>query len=112
MKKVLVLLVLLAVYLNWGRIERLFVSRPPVAPVQSDVVLYATSWCGYCQKTRELLAEQRIQYFEYDIEESEEGRRQYRELNGSGVPLLNIRGTIIRGYNREVILAALKSTPG
>ncbi len=110
MKTVLALSIAIALYLNWGRIERLFVSAPAAESGQSEVVLYATSWCGYCQKTRELLAEQGVRYVEYDIEKSEEGRRQHRALNGHGVPVLNIRGTIIRGYNREAILAALKRT--
>ncbi len=110
MKTVLVLSVAVALYLNWGRIERRFVIAPAAEPGQGEVVLYATSWCGYCQKTRELLAEQHVQYVEYDIEKSEEGRRQHRALKGRGVPVLNIRGTVIHGYNREAILAALKRT--
>ncbi len=110
MRKALVLVLAAALYLSWGGIERLMVSAPAADPGQSEVVLYATSWCGYCQKTRELLAEQRVQYVEYDIEKSEEGRRQHRALNGRGVPVLNIRGTIIHGYNRQAILAALKRT--
>lgn len=106
MKKLLAILIVFALYQNWDRMVRVF--RPAVAVQQGDVVLYATAWCGYCQKTRTFLADQNIPYVEYDIEKSGEGRHQYNELKGSGVPLLNIKGTVVRGYNPDGIMAALR----
>lgn len=106
MKKLLAILVVLALYQNWDRAVGLF--RPAVAVQQGDVVLYATTWCGYCQKTRAFLAEKNIPYVEYDIEKSGEGRHQYNELKGNGVPLLNVKGTVVRGYNPDGIMAALR----
>jgi len=73
-----------------------------------DVVLYATSWCGYCTKTRQLLDEKGVPYYEYDIEKSAEGNEQYRMLNGHGVPLLVVGDEIIRGYRPRMILSALE----
>ncbi|MDG1074719.1 MAG: glutaredoxin family protein [Methylophilaceae bacterium] len=63
------------------------------------VVLYATSWCGYCKKTRAFLAENNIQYTEYDIETSTHGRDEHRALGGSGVPVMVIKGDVVHGYN-------------
>ncbi len=71
------------------------------------VVLYATDWCGYCRKARELLADNNIQYTEFDIEKSDEGRRRYDDLGGNGIPLLNVNGNIINGYNKSRILKSL-----
>lgn len=69
-----------------------------------EVVLYATSWCGYCKKTRELLRDNGIAYTEYDIEKSERGRREYDELKGRGIPLMVIDGQVVRGYDANQIL--------
>jgi mycoredoxin len=66
-----------------------------------NVILYATTWCGYCKKTRAFLAKNNIQYTEYDVEESEEGRQQHKALGGNGVPVLDIKGTVIHGYSVE-----------
>lgn len=117
MKKVIVFMVVLALYQNWGRIESAFspsLSQQQLAAAQNNlqnssgkVILYGTSWCGYCKKTREFLAENNIAYTEFDIESSDEGRRRYDAINGSGVPVLEVSNTVIRGYAPEAILAAL-----
>jgi glutaredoxin len=99
---------IVALYQNWGKIEHAFAKRDRAVASVSDVTLYATSWCGYCRKTRQFLADKGIAYTEYDIEQSAEGRRQYDELGGRGVPVLVVNGTVIHGYGPEKILAALK----
>ena len=75
----------------------------------SEVVLYATQWCGYCRKTRQFLADNDIAYFEYDIENSSQGAREYKQLNGRGIPLVLVNNEVIRGYNPKAILAAVQA---
>lgn len=78
--------------------------KPELTELHQDkVVLYATEWCGYCAKTRAFLKEKNIDYVEYDIEKSAEGKAQYQLLNGRGVPLVIVKGKLIRGYNPSVI---------
>jgi len=114
MKKLLFIAVAFALYNHWGAVAGWLRGEPNVADMRGSfsvtedgVVLYATSWCGYCQKTRELLVEQNVPYIEYDIERSPEGRRQYDALRGRGVPILTVGDTVVRGYNRREILALL-----
>lgn len=107
MRNITIALVALILYVNWGRIDRFFDGEPAVTGSGSQVTLYATSWCGYCQKTRELLDEQGVIYTEFDIEKSEEGNRRYEALNGNGVPVLDVGGTVIHGYDEGRILAAI-----
>jgi len=76
---------------------------------KEKVVLYATSWCPYCEKTRVFFRENNIHYFEYDIEKSKEGRRQFDILKGNSIPLVVADGKIIRGFNTPAILKALKN---
>ena len=117
MKKLIAFIVVFALYQSWGKIESIFtpsLSKQQLAAAQANaqsstkkVILYGTTWCGYCQKTREFLAENNITYTEFDIENSDEGRRRYDAINGSGVPVLEVNSSVIRGYAPEAILAAL-----
>jgi glutaredoxin len=84
-------------------------ARPDYSTARNEVILYATEWCGYCQKTRVLFKENNISFVEYDIEKSTIGRREHKRLGGKGVPLLRINGKVIHGYNEKLILASLKS---
>ncbi|MFL6551032.1 MAG: glutaredoxin domain-containing protein [Povalibacter sp.] len=108
MKKIAFALLALGVFLNWHRIDRFFDGEPAITGNQGEVVLYATSWCGYCRKTRELFEEKGVAYTEFDIETSEEGRRRYDALDGDGVPVIDIHGTVIRGFDEDEIVAALQ----
>jgi len=74
------------------------------------VILYATSWCGYCTKTRDLLDKNNIDYFEYDVEKSEEGRKQFKALGGRGVPVLLIKGEVLKGFDPQRIIELTKSS--
>ncbi len=80
------------------------------------VVLYSTSWCGFCRKTRQLLGQLKVDFVEKDIEKSAEARREHAAKAGGrgGVPVLDFDGTIVRGYRPEVIrrLAARTKRPG
>lgn len=103
---VLVILVTFAIFQNWDRLGRVFHKAEPIK--EGDVVLYATSWCGYCKLTRQYLAQNNIPYTEYDIETSGEGRHRYNQLNKTGVPVLDIKGTIVAGYKPDDIRTALE----
>lgn len=73
-----------------------------------NVILYATSWCGYCKRTRTFFADNNIQYTEYDVEKSDEGRKKFEALGGKGVPVVDIKGTVIYGYSVKNMKSTLK----
>jgi len=94
--------------LNWNSVHGLLVSRPDFASQHVEpVVFYGTDWCGNCKMTREYLRENNIPFFEYDAEKSPEGQRQFKALQGNGVPLLLVKNNVIRGYNPDAIQRAL-----
>lgn len=109
MKKYLFIVVALGIFLNWNKLRDEF-SPPPDFSAQhpEGVVLYATDWCGYCRKAREFFKQHNIAYVEYDIEKSAEGKAQYNQLHGSGIPLIVIRGDVMRGYDPNALKKALK----
>lgn len=111
LKKFALIMLVVVVYQNWGKIEHFFNPSDAVTAqtqAQANVVMYATEWCGYCKQTRRFLDSKGIPYKEYDIEKSDEGRKAYEALGGRGIPLIDVNGTIIRGFSEEAILAALK----
>jgi mycoredoxin len=108
----LVFAVLAAVYVwqNYGH-EPEVVANPAeyFNGHDQDVIMYATSWCPYCKKMRAWFSENNIRYFEYDIEKSDTGRRQFEALGGRGVPLVLVRDQLIKGYNPGAVKRALEA---
>jgi len=99
------------IYQNWGKIERVFNPSQMVSEqtrAQARVVLYATDWCGYCKQTKRFLDSKGIPFKEFDIEKDAEARKAYEALGGRGIPLIDVNGTLIRGFDPDEILAALK----
>lgn len=82
------------------------VTVEPFVPFKSNrpsrgksVVMYSTAWCGFCRKARNYLKQNKIPFTEYDVEKSEKGRRDYKKLNGRGVPILLIGDKRMNGFN-------------
>ena len=70
----------------------------------SKVVMYSTSWCGYCAKARQYFKSKGIAFKEYDIEKNKKAKRKYDRLGGQGVPLIlvgkkSMRGFTVAGFN-------------
>ena len=111
LKKVLLVLLVVVAIQNWGKIERVFNPSQMVAEqtqAQANVVLYATDWCGYCKQTKRFLDSKGIAFKEFDIEKDADARKAYEALGGGGIPFVDVNGTLIRDYNPEAIMAALK----
>ena len=112
LKKVLFVLVVVVIFQNWGKIERVL-NPSGVVPEQTRasarVVLYATEWCGYCKATRRFLDEKGIPYKEFDIEKDPAARQAYEALGGRGIPILDVNGTLLRDLKPDAIMAALKT---
>lgn len=82
------------------------VTIEPFVPFKSDspgrgksVIMYSTSWCGFCRKARLYMRKHHIPFKEYDVEKSEKGKRDYKKLNGRGVPILLIGDKRMNGFN-------------
>lgn len=105
MKKFLILGLVILIYQKWGVIDNYLNPPPDYSEAHGGkVILYATSWCGYCEKARKLLTDNNIPYYEYDIEKSQEGNEQHKKLGGKGIPVLLINGEVLKGYNPSKIL--------
>ena len=87
----------------------------PQAATKSNatVVLYSTSWCGYCRKARKFLTDSKIPFTEKDIEKSLAAKKEMDAkarkagVRIGGVPVLDVNGQIISGFSADRIMAAL-----
>lgn len=112
LRKFLLILLVVVAYQNWGKIERLFNPSQTVSEQvrqTARVVLYSTQWCGYCKLTRRFLDQKDVPYREFDIEKDAPARKAYEALGGRGIPILDVNGTLIRGYEPDEILEALSA---
>lgn len=80
-----------------------------VAPADLPrIVMYGTSWCRFCRKTRWLFEDNDIAYCEYDIETSIAGAEQFKQLGGQAIPLIRIDKEQLHGFNENRITGALR----
>lgn len=74
-------------------------------------IIYTTSWCTYCKQAVEYLKSRDIEIIEKDIEANESAKDELLEKVGffSGVPVIDINGKILDGFNPSQIDIALKA---
>ena len=75
---------------------------------QNNVTLYSTTWCGYCKKARRWLRKNNIPFDEYDTEKSVRGRRDYKKMNGTGVPIIKVGKKNVQGFSKKQITQLLR----
>ncbi len=63
------------------------------------VIMYSTSWCGYCKMARNYFRENVIAYTEYDIEKDAQAKSTYDSFGGSGVPVIFVGQERLNGFN-------------
>lgn len=76
---------------------------------KAKVIVYSTPTCPYCHAAKEFLQENNIEFEDVDVSKNQDRAQEMIEKSGQmGVPVLDINGTIIVGYDREQIKKALK----
>jgi glutaredoxin len=70
------------------------------------VKFYAASWCPYCKKMEQFLQYARIPYRKYDIDYDAAANRRLNELGAEGVPVVDVNGYVIYGYDPQSVKEA------
>ncbi|QGX39286.1 glutaredoxin family protein [Permianibacter aggregans] len=73
------------------------------APNKVRVIVYTVDWCAACKASKEWLTENRINYWEKNIEYSDEAREEFNKLGVSEVPVIVTRKNLIMGYNGDLL---------
>ena len=77
----------------------------------SKVIVYSTSWCAFCHTEMEWLKKLGVEYVAKDIEAEPAARDELLGKNGGnfqGVPVTDINGELILGFDRPKLEDALR----
>ncbi|MFH1655961.1 MAG: glutaredoxin domain-containing protein [Candidatus Omnitrophota bacterium] len=70
----------------------------------ANVKVYSTPTCPYCIKTKAYLDEKSIKYENFDVSSDKTKLDEMIKLSGQmGVPVLDIDGNVIVGFDKERI---------
>jgi glutaredoxin-like YruB-family protein len=73
------------------------------------VKVYSTPACPYCVTLKNFLKEHNIQFEDIDVSQSELAQKEMIEKSGQmGVPVVDIDGQIIVGFDQDRIKQLLK----
>ncbi|MFA4843012.1 MAG: glutaredoxin domain-containing protein [Candidatus Omnitrophota bacterium] len=73
-----------------------------------SVKVYSTPTCPWCVRVKQFLSENNILFENYDVsQEPSKGEEMVNKSGQMGVPVIDIDGSIIVGFDRERIKQAL-----
>jgi glutaredoxin 3 len=72
------------------------------------VTVYSTPTCPYCHKAKDFLKEKGVEFEDVNVAEDAARQKEMIDKSGQmGVPVLDVNGTIIVGFNPKAIEDAL-----
>lgn len=86
-------------------------ARPVTSPARrASVVVYSTTWCGVCTRAKNWLRANSIDFTEYDVEKSTQGKLDFKKLGARGVPVILVGKQRMNGFSaarmREMLITA------
>ena len=73
------------------------------------VTIYSTEFCPWCHKTKEFFKANKIKFTDINVGENQKAAKEMIEKSGQqGVPVIDIDGKIIVGFDESVLRKALK----
>jgi glutaredoxin-like YruB-family protein len=73
-----------------------------------NITIYSTPTCHYCVLAKEFFDSNKVAYTAYDVASDLDKRKEMVSKSGQmGVPVIDIEGQIIVGFNEEKIKSIL-----
>ena len=73
-----------------------------------QVTVYSATWCAFCHAAKDYLDKKGVAYTDKDVDNDRANAEESVKISGqTGIPVLNINGEIIVGFDRPRIDAAL-----
>jgi glutaredoxin 3 len=74
----------------------------------TKVKVYSTPTCPWCVKAKSFFTENKVEFEDFDVSTDDKARNEMMEKSGQmGVPVIDIDGTVIIGFDQEAIKSAL-----
>lgn len=86
------------------------------ASTGADVVIYGAEWCHACSEAQAFLRARNIPFVERDIERDAGAREEMSRraaqagIPSTSIPIIDFRGTMIQGFDRDAIERAIRET--
>ena len=76
--------------------------------MDKKIIIYSTPTCPYFKKAKAYLQERGIEYTDVDVSQNETAQNEMIEKSGTmSVPVIDIGGVIITGFDKDKIDEAL-----
>lgn len=76
----------------------------------ANVTIYTATWCGFCHAAKDYFDKLGVKYTDKDVESDPTFMDEAVTKSGQrGIPVIDIDGKIIVGFDRPKIDAALKA---
>ncbi|MCX6746096.1 MAG: glutathione S-transferase N-terminal domain-containing protein [Candidatus Parcubacteria bacterium] len=71
---------------------------------QKKILIYSTPTCPFCHQTKDYLSEKKIAFTDFDVASDSAKAQEMIDKSGQmGVPVLDIEGKIIVGFDKAAI---------
>ncbi|MBN2459743.1 glutaredoxin family protein [Candidatus Woesearchaeota archaeon] len=75
----------------------------------NKIKVYSTPTCPYCTMAKDFLKQKKVEFEDVDVSKDRDAAMEMIDKSGQmGVPVLDIKGKIIIGFNVPEIESALK----
>ncbi|MGI0134429.1 MAG: glutaredoxin family protein [Candidatus Micrarchaeaceae archaeon] len=75
-----------------------------------SVIIYTADWCAFCHAAKDYMDKKGIAYEARDVEKEQRFAQEAIQKSGQmGIPVIDIDGTVIVGFDRPKIDAALQA---
>ncbi len=75
-----------------------------------NVKIYSSPTCSYCMQAKEFFKEKGIEFTDFDVTSNEKYEKEAIEKSGKvGVPVIDIDGKIVFGFDKEKIEEILEN---
>ncbi|WP_426369037.1 DUF4124 domain-containing protein [Pseudocolwellia sp. HL-MZ7] len=75
------------------------VSIDSAVNLSSELVIYTTTSCRFCEKAKRYFDENQIAYLEKNIDKSKVYKREFEQRGGKGVPTILWKDKVMRGFS-------------
>jgi glutaredoxin 3 len=76
--------------------------------MNQNITIYTATWCAYCHAAKDYLDKLGIKYIDRDVEtDPAAGMEAVNKSGQRGIPVIDINGEIIVGFDRPRIDAAV-----
>ena len=73
------------------------------------ITMYTTPSCSFCRKAKDFFRQNHVKFTEYDISRDQRRAEEMVRKSGQmGVPVIDINGKIIVGFNQPEVERALR----